>query len=144
MKFQVLLGINLFMKCYVYTYVLLYILCCRTKWVKTDGAEYKVDAGVILDVDEEDLPVVGRIRHSYVVDNTTVIFDVMKYITTYESHFRAYVLSEAEDATSPVFIYQTKLLLRSPVHVRRSQVFGTNKYIIFTTCCIHFVVTELL
>ena len=110
-----------------------YIVCilyCRTKWVKTDGTEYKVDTGVILDVDEDDLPVVGCIRHIYVINNTKVIFDVTKYTTTFEPHFRAYLLSEAEESTSATYIYQTELFLRSPVHVRKSQVFGTNKYII--------------
>lgn len=108
----------------------MHILCCRTKWVKTDGVEYKVDAGVILDVHEDDLPVVGCIHHIHVVDNTKVIFDVTKYATTFEPHFRAYLLSEAEDTTSGTFVFQTELFLRSPVHVRKSQVFGTNKYII--------------
>ena len=106
------------------------VLCCRTKWVKTDGAEYKVDAGVILDVDEDDLPLVGCIRSIYIVNNTRIIFDVTRYTTTFEPHFRAYLLSEVEYTTSTTFVYQTELFLRLPVHIRKSQVFGTNKYII--------------
>lgn len=96
------------------------ILCCRTKWVRTDGAEYKVDAGVILGVDEDDLPLVGCIRHIYVVNSTKVIFDVKKFTTTFEPHFHAYLLNEAENSTVATFVYRTKLLLCSPVHVRKS------------------------
>ena len=58
----------------------------RTKWVKTNGHEYKINAGVILDV-EHDLPVVGKIKDMYVIDGYKVLFGVKSFFTYFEPHF---------------------------------------------------------
>ena len=54
MTFQVLLGkltLNWFLKSANEV--------SRAKWVKVDGVQYKVDVGVILEVNDDDQPVVG-------------------------------------------------------------------------------------
>lgn len=96
--------------------------------MKTDGVEYKVDVGIILGVDEDDLPQLGCIHDIYIVNKSQVVFNVTKFTTTFEPHFRAYLLNGQEDGTT--FVYQTELFLRSPVHIRRSQILGLNKYIV--------------
>ena len=95
--------------------------------MKTDGVEDKENVGVVLSVDEDDLPLVGSIQHIYVVNNSKVVFSVTKFTTKFEPHFRAYLLSGQVDST---FVYQTDLFLHSPVHIRKSQVLGLNKYVI--------------
>lgn len=109
--------------------VSVFIVICRVKWVKTGGVEYKVDVGVILSVDEDDLPVVGCVHDIYIVNEFRVVFNTTKFTTTFEPHFRAYLLNEQvlEDST---FIYQAELFSHTPVHIRRSQVLGLTKYII--------------
>ena len=64
---------------------------CRCNWVRVDGNEYKISTGVILNV-EHDLPVVGVIRDIYIVNEDKVLFCVDQSSTSYEPHFRAYIV----------------------------------------------------
>ena len=73
---------------------------------------------------------IGCIQHIYVVDHSKVIFDVTKFSTSFEPHFRAYLLNQPESGENGIFIHQTQLLMRSPVHIRKSHALGVNKYII--------------
>lgn len=112
------------LQCTVYS-TLLY--CFRTKWVKTKGNEYKHGVGIMLGVDDDDLPQIGCIQDVYVIDNDKVLFSVKKFSTTYEPHFRAYVLHE-EDVTA--FLYLTDVFVRTPVYIRTSRSVGSNKFVI--------------
>ena len=72
---------------------------------------------MIVDV-QDDLPIIGQIEDIYVVDGSTIIFNVQQFWTVYEQHYRAYVLeSSGDNAVIPL----TKLFLHSPIHIRRSQ-----------------------
>jgi len=55
-----------------------------------------VDVGVILDVDEDDQPVMGCVHDIYVVNESQVIFKIIRFSTTFEPHFRAYSLNQQE------------------------------------------------
>ena len=46
--------------------------------MKFDGVQYKQNAGVIIDV-EDDLPVVGQIEEIYVADNVKSFFKLNVY-----------------------------------------------------------------
>ena len=57
----------------------------RAKWVKVDGVEYKKNAGIIYDM-STDLPKVGQVTSVFVVNETTVVFEVHCY-SVYIEHF---------------------------------------------------------
>lgn len=95
--------------------------------MKTNGQEYKLGAGVVLDVNN-DVPLVGLIQDIYVVNGSKVAFHVEQFSTSYEPHFRAYILNESVDAHK--FFYLSMLFLITPVHVRTSQALAFYKYII--------------
>ena len=85
-----------------------------------------MDVGVILEVDDDDQPVVGCVHDVYIVNgfqNNQILY--------YVSATFSCLLVE-----STVFAYQTELLLHNPVHIRRSRVLGLTKYIILphATC----------
>ena len=95
--------------------------------LKTKGNEYKHGVGIILGVDDDDLPQIGCVQDIYVIDNNKVLFSVKKFSTTCEPHFRAYMLHE-EDVIA--FLYLTDLFVRTPVHIRTSRTVGSNKFVI--------------
>ena len=68
-----------------------YIIDYRCKWVKIDGDEYKLSGGVILNV-VYDLPTEGIIQDIYIVNGDRVTFNVEEFSTSYEPHYRAYIL----------------------------------------------------
>lgn len=72
---------------------------------------------MIVDV-TDDLPVIGQIEDIYVVEGSTVIFNVQQFSTLYEQHYRAYVLQDSGDN---IMIPLTELFLHSPIHIHRSQ-----------------------
>ena len=90
----------------------------RTKWVKTNGQEYKINAGVIYGV-EHDLPLVGKIEDIHIVDGNKVLFHLKPYVTSYEPHFRAYILHE-NTAIHEKVLYLLSLFLEIPVQIRTS------------------------
>ena len=98
----------------------------RCNWVKIDGNEYKISTGVILDV-EHDLPVVGVIQDIYIGNENKILFHVDKSSTSYEPHFRAYIL----------FLYKNYyLFVHICVYIRKSHVPDLSKLIIllFALC----------
>ena len=72
---------------------------------------------MIVDVND-DLPIIGQIEDIYVVDGSTIAFNVQQFSTIYEQHYRAYVL---QDSCDNIIIPLTKLFLHSPIHIHRSQ-----------------------
>ena len=72
---------------------------------------------MIVDV-TDDLPVIGQIEEIYVVDGSTIIFNVQQFSTLYEQHYRAYVLQDGGDN---IIISLTKLFLHSPIHIHKSR-----------------------
>ena len=63
------------------------------KWVKTKGSEYKRGVGIILGVDDDDLPQIECVQDVYEIDNNKVLFSVKKFSTICETHFRACVVA---------------------------------------------------
>ena len=97
--------------------------------METNGHEYKRDAGIIYTV-EHDLPLVGKIQDIYIIDGSSkVLFNVKPYLTYYQPHFRAYLLHERTDVQF-MFLYLSNLFMDTPVHIRRSQVLGTETFIL--------------
>ena len=96
--------------------------------MKTNGHEYKNNAGIIYDV-EHDLPIVGKIEDIYIIDGCRVLFNVKSYLTYYQPQFRAYLLYERTDIQR-IFLYLSNLFIDTPVHIRRSQVLGTETFIL--------------
>lgn len=90
----------------------------RCNWVRCHSIEYKLFAGVILNV-EHDLPVVGVITDIYVVNGDRVLFSVEQYSTSYEPHYRAYIL---ENNSCSRIVCRSDLFTHSPVHIRKSHV----------------------
>lgn len=86
-----------------------------------------MDVGVILEVNDDDQPVVGCVHDVYIVNGSQVVFKITRLSTTFQPHFRAYLLNQPETG---VFVYQAELLLHNPVHIRRSRVLGLTMYII--------------
>ena len=66
----------------------------------------------------DDLPVIGQIKDIYVVEGSTIIFNVQQFSTLYEQHYRAYVLQDSGDN---IKIPLTELFVHSPIHIHRSQ-----------------------
>ena len=95
--------------------------------MKTKGNEYKRGVGIILDVDDDDLPQIGSVNDIYVIDDKKVLLSVKKFSTIYEPHFRAYVLCE-EDVTT--VLYLTDLFIITPIHIHTSHILGSNKFVI--------------
>ena len=90
----------------------------QVNWVKIDGNEYKISTGVILDV-EHDLPVVGVIQDIYLVNEDKILFRVDKSSTSYEPHFRAYIL---ENDSCTRIISHSDLFVHTCVYIRKSHV----------------------
>lgn len=86
--------------------------------MRVDGNEYRISMGVILNV-EHDLPVVDIIQDIYVVNEDKVIFCVDQSSTSYEPHFRAYIVES--DSYSRI-ICHLDLFIHTPVHIRKSHV----------------------
>jgi len=100
--------------------------------VKTHGHEFKLNVGVIYDV-EHDIPIVGKVQDIYIIDGCKVVFNVKPYWTHYHPHFRAYLcaylLSERADIQEK-FLCLSNLFIETPVYIRRSQVLGTEIFIL--------------
>ena len=94
--------------------------------MKSDGVQYKQNAGVIIDV-EDDLPVVGQIEEIYVADNVKIFFKLNLYYTYYEPHYRAYAFRTDNLSFSKLILSQELFL--PVVHIRRSQTLG--KHVIY-------------
>ena len=117
----------------------LYILChfhfflhfFRARWIKIDGTEYKRDAGIVHSM-SHDLPQVARIASIYVVNGNTVIFRATCYTTTYNAHYRSYLL---HDLHSEKLFFSSKLVLHTPVHIRTSQALPHCELIILPHYC---------
>ena len=70
----------------------------------------------------------GYVQDIYIVNENRIAFRVKRFSTTFESHYRAYVLFEEEERTE--LVYLDNLFVPTPVHIRTSRVLGSNKYII--------------
>ena len=80
---------------------------------------------------EHDLPIVGKIQDIYIIDGSKVLFNVKPYLTHYHPHFRSYLLHErTESDVQNIFLYVSNLFIDTPVHIRRSQVLGTEIFIL--------------
>ena len=112
-------------------YMHMHIVCCayvltlhvlsfsRTKWVKADGMEFKKGAGIVIGM-KNDLPQIGQITSIYVIDGGTVLFRAIPFSSSWLSHFRGYALCE-EAHDHHCLVYMSKLVLHTPVHIRKIQ-----------------------
>ena len=62
------------------------------------------------------------------------MFHLKPYVTSYEPHFRAYLLYENMDVTEKV-LYLSSLFLEIPVHIRASQVLDSSFIILPYALC---------
>ena len=72
---------------------------------------------MILDV-EHDLPIVGIILDTYVIDGKEVALNVEKFSTTFEPHYRAYILDD--HSSSSKIVLHSDLFIYTPIHIRKS------------------------
>ena len=86
-------------------------------WVKVNGDEYKISSGVILEV-KDDLPIVGVIQDIYLLNENKVMFKVDEHSTSFEPHYRAYILDN--DPLSLKTVYHSDLFIQTSVHIRTS------------------------
>lgn len=100
--------------------------------MKFDGVQYKQNAGVIIDV-EDDLPVVGQIEEIYVADNVKSFFKLNVYYTYYEPHYRVYTFRTDNPSFSKLILSQ-ELFLPVVVHIRRSQTLGKHVILPHALC----------
>jgi len=96
-----------------------YDLFYRAAWVKCNGIQYKLNAGVIIDV-KHDLPIIGQIEAIYVVDNNKILLKVNQYWTNYEPHYRAYTL-RTEVQKSTRLLLTMELFVPIVVHIRKTK-----------------------
>lgn len=90
----------------------------RTKWLKLNGAEFKVGAGIVYRL-ENDLPQIVQITALYVINGGSVVIKGDCYTTTYDPHLRAYSLYSLN---KELFLAYDELSLTTPVHVRTCRV----------------------
>lgn len=90
------------------------LISYRCNWVKVNGDEYKLATGVILEV-EHDLPMVGIVQNIYVINGNEVMFYVKTFSTTFQPHYRAYVL---DNFLSLKIVHHSTLFIHSPVYIR--------------------------
>ena len=84
--------------------------------MKIYSDEYRVSAGVILNV-VHDLPMVGIIQDIYIVNGDKVAFSVDEFSTSYEPHYRAYIL---EINTSSRIVFHSNLFIHTAIYIRKS------------------------
>ena len=82
--------------------------------MKINGEKYKISSGVIIAV-KHDLPIVGVMRDIRLVNGDKVKFHVDEYSTSFEPHFRAYVLDK-----SPLSSSYSNLFIQCPVFIHTS------------------------
>ena len=95
-------------------------MICRCKWVKVNNEEFKISSGVIVGV-KHDLPIVGVICQINIINGDTVIFSVDHYDTSFEPHYRAYILDETSFCSANIF--HSNLFIQNSVHIRTSHVY---------------------
>ena len=103
--------------------------------MKTHSHEFKLNVGVIYDV-ENDLPAVGKVQDIHIVDGCKVLFSIKPYVTQYQPHFRAYLISERNDVQEN-FLYLSNLFIDSLVHIHQS---GQKDLYYCHMHCVHFKV----
>ena len=105
----------------------------RTKWVKTDGHEHKIDIGIIVDVE-----------HDLIFSGNKILFHVKSFCTNSEPDFRAYLLQDDTDVLEKV-MYLSALFLQTPVatysHVTSYRITLLHT---FTVCIVYIVNTIIL
>ena len=84
--------------------------------MKTDGNEYHNGTGFVHSF-VDDLPLVGKILAIYIVNDGTIVFKAHTYGTSYNKHFRSYVLHQLNSDIT-YFLYD-HLVLKKPVHIRK-------------------------
>ena len=85
--------------------------------MKTDGEEYKISNGVIVDV-KHDLPIVGVTQDIQLVDGDKVIFYIDEHSTLYEPHYRGYILDN--DPIHSRTVCHSNLFIQTPVYIHTS------------------------
>lgn len=87
--------------------------------MKVNGNEYKLTAGIILDM-KHDLPIIGIVQDIYVVNGDEVAFQIDQFSTSFEPHYRAYVLDDHASCSDTIL--HSNLFIETPVHIRKSSI----------------------
>ena len=106
--------------------------------LKLNGAEFKVGAGVVYDL-ENDLPQIVQITAVYVINGGSVVFKGDCYTTTYNPHLRAYSLYPLN---KELFLPYDELSLTLPVHIRTCRVSPSRPIMILQYNIENFFITS--
>ena len=91
--------------------------------------EYRPGDGIIVRVDnDKDLPDIGEILKLYVINND-IYFEVRKFNSNYDPHFRLYTLDQSP-SDDKCCVCLSELVMQTPVHIRSSISFGNKKLFI--------------
>jgi len=117
-----LIVIWLYLPCIgmLYIFVITNLKCFpfhRCKWAKIHTEEHRISSGVIIEV-AHDEPVVGIIQDLYIFNGEILTFYVECFHTSYESHYRPYVLDK--HSFSSKLISHSSLFIRNSIHVHTS------------------------
>ena len=102
-----------------YTSYLLYQSYYRCKWVRFCGDEFRISDGVITEM-KHDLPIIGVIKEILIVNGDKIFFHVDQYGTSFEPHYRAYILEEQTFSSGEIcFSY---LFIEKSLFIRTSHI----------------------
>ena len=69
---------------------------------------------------KHDLPIVGTVLDIYVVNGDEVVFRIDQFSTSFEPHYRAYILDDHASCSNTVL--HSKLFIQTPIHIRKSSI----------------------
>lgn len=104
------------------------LLLHRTKWVKSGGVLFKKGAGIVIGM-VDDQPQVGQISTTYILNSNIVLFRAIPFSSSVMPHFRGYALHDCP-CDCEQLLYMSKLLLLTPVCIRKPQALSDKKIII--------------
>lgn len=66
------------------------------------------------------MPIVGVVLDIYIVNGNEVVFQVDQFFTSFEPHYRVYILDDHVSSSDPVL--HSNLFIQTPVHMRKSNI----------------------
>ena len=83
---------------------------CSTKWVKSDGLEYRKPCVLMVSVEDDD-PVFARLEEIFVVSAEIYFKVAMQTTVRYSVHFHAYVIENTDLSRSMTFLTHFHFIL---------------------------------
>ena len=98
-----------------------------------NGEKFKISNGVIIEV-EHDLPIVGVISQIDVVNGDVVALTTDKFHTSFDPHYRAYVLDKTPFSSG--IILHSDLFIQHSLHIRSSHVYELSSPFVILSCAL--------